>query len=114
MPAGLSSTRRSRSSWSMVSGHLLGLRAPPAPGAGRRPPELAALEPERGTTGAPVDEDPPGLEESLDARPAELGEAGSDGPVEALAPERRADGEPVNLATGGVALWSGRHVLRAV
>jgi hypothetical protein len=76
--------------------------------------ELAALEPECGPTGALVDEDPSSLEQCLDPRPAELGEAGGDGPVETLTPERRADGEPVNLATGGVAVWSGPHVLAAV
>jgi hypothetical protein len=57
---------------------------------------LASPEPERRTTGPAIDEDAPGLEESLDPRAAELGQPRGDGPVEPVTPERGIDGEPMN------------------
>src|SRR5262249_53510708 len=73
---------------------------------------LAALEADRGTPGSAVDENPSGLEERLHARAAELGEARGDGAIEAFPAQRRSDREPVDLASGAVALWCGAHVGR--
>src|SRR5262252_1364226 len=64
---------------------------------------LAPLEAESRATGATIHEDAPRFEESLDPRAAELGEAGGDGPVEPVTPERRSDAEPMNHPA--VALW---------
>jgi hypothetical protein len=59
---------------------------------------LSALEAERRAPGPAVHQHPAGLEQTLDARPTELRETGGHGAVEALTPEGRSGGEPVNLA----------------
>ncbi len=71
---------------------------------------LPALEPERRAARPSVDEHPSGLEQRLDARPAERGKARRDRPVETLASERWPGDEPVHLARGRLApLWTGAH-----
>jgi hypothetical protein len=65
---------------------------------------LASLETERRATGSSVDEDTSRFEKRLDARPAELREAGGDGPVEPVAPVRGTDRDPMNYPALPVAL----------
>jgi hypothetical protein len=71
---------------------------------------LPALEALRGAARAAIHEDAPGLEQTLDPRPTERGEARRDGPVESLPSERRSGGEPMNLiARCLVPLWACAH-----
>jgi len=65
---------------------------------------LASLETERRAPGPSIDEDASRFEKRLDARPAELGQAGRNGLVEPVAPERGTDRDPMNHPALPVAL----------